>query len=473
MRYPFLAALMLLVLSSVSVSALSTIVVVPTNNKITNAEEAVFQVIITNNEAILQTYTLYGLEVAWSIDPEDRRFSLNQRQSKTTMVKVRPFGPFQPSSYSLKLYIDVAPGPDVVPTDRYVQDLPVILYPANPAEYLPALWVNVGVNEKILTPEPVSITLDLENRNPLNLTGLMIRIQSDMPEFRKEALVDILPLDKKTVEFKIQPNVFQPPRQYTLFFVFEREGQLVKVVEKQVEVMPFNPAFAVQREDKHSFLKQQVRLTVTNGGNVADTQDVKVPVSFLGSLFALGESQARTEQGQHYLVWSIPLSSNESTSISYTINYRIILYVIIGSLVLLIFYIIVHSPLRIRKTAEMTRGEEGTLSELKITLQVENLSRKPLQNILISDLVPGIANVQKSLELGTIKPLEIKPTRHGAKVVWTLAELDVQEHRIITYNIKAKLNILGRLSLPRATVEYTKGKNRHGKVYSNIFQIGP
>ena len=60
----------------------------------------------------------------------------------------------------------------------------------------------------------------------------------------------------------------------------------------------------------------------------------------------------------------------------------------------------------------------------------------------------------------------------GAKVIWALAELDSHEHRLITYKVKAKLNILGTFSLPRAVVEFHKksGKKK-SKAFSNVYRL--
>ena len=60
----------------------------------------------------------------------------------------------------------------------------------------------------------------------------------------------------------------------------------------------------------------------------------------------------------------------------------------------------------------------------------------------------------------------------GTKVTWSLAELDSHEQRLISYKIKAKLNILGTFSLPRATVEFKRKKgSRLSKAYSNVFRL--
>ena len=147
---------------------------------------------------------------------------------------------------------------------------------------------------------------------------------------------------------------------------------------------------------------------------------------------------------------------------------------LLAAVILVIFYWLVRSPVMLIKKASTKKGTEaGALSEIKITLEVKNRSEKPLQNVLVSDIVPTIANVEKSLDLGTLKPKEIKHTKKGTIVVWSIAELDAEEHRLITYHVRAKLNILGTFSLPRATAEFTTSTGRKGKGYSNVFRLSP
>ncbi len=471
MRWKLLSALVLLVLFSSLAPAQSSIDVTPIDHEITVAEEASFEVKIINTENGTRVYTLYGLDAVWSVDVADRKFSLNPGQSKTTTVRVKPLGPFQPSTYTVKLYVDVSTPADATPVERYQRELTITLYPEHPVEYLPSLGVTVDMDEKISPRNPLSIKLFLENRNPLDLTSMNVRIESDIPEFMKEAVVDLPPRQQKTVEFSITPNPYQQPKEYTLFFVFEKNGETIKIIDKKVEILPLVPGFRLEPKEETIFLKKFTQLRITNEGNVLNTQQVKVPVSLLAALFTSGVDVG-SENTQFYLHWNLALRPNESTTLSYVTNYRILVYIALFLLLFGLFYLAVQSPLRLRKSAVTVKAEEdGALSELKVTLEVRNKTGRSLKNIVVTDIVPSIANVTKNLELGTLKPLEIKETHRGTKVSWSLAELDGHEHRIITYTLRAKLNILGTFSLPRATVEYGKRRGRTGKAYSNVFRL--
>lgn len=470
-KYFTLITIIFLILTASSVLASSTISTSAIKNHITTAEEASFKLSVTNNAEKTQSYRIYALELGWMVEPlpRDRTFDLAPGKTKTTTIKVRPVEDFNPGAYAPTLYIDSYLNDDY---ERNTASLKLYLSPEQPMDYLPAVTVEIDMDEKIDPNEPLSIKLFLDNRNPLDLANTKVKISSDIHEFRKEVTVDLPPLDKKTVEFAITPNAFQQPKEYILFFVLEREGQPFKVIEKRIEVLSLIPPFSKTVVDEAVFLKVFTELTVQNNGNVLNKQEVKHPVGLLGALFASGNIEIRSDDGQRYLVWEVELAPNESITLNYVINYRIIFYILLVIIIIGVFYWAVRSPIVISKKASTTRGgSDGTLSQIKITMEVRNRSRKSLKEVVITDLVPAIANVERSLELGTLKPNDIKHTKRGTKVTWKLAELDGLEHRMITYKVKAKLNILGTFSLPRAEVQYGKRKGKHGKAYSNIFRL--
>ncbi len=467
-------SIILLVLFSVFSLAETEITVTPIDNEITTAEQASFKLTITNNADENQVYNIYSLQSGqgWNVDVsplKDKSIELSPGKSHTTTVVATPLekGKLSPGIYTLYTTIQSDLG------EIYSKALKIYLSPAEPITYLPTIKVEVDMDEKINPTEPVSVKIFLENKNALDLTGLAVKIQSEIPEFAKEVTVDLLPLEKKTVELTIMPSKFQQPKEYVLFFVFEHKSETIKIVEKKIEIVSLLPKFEVTSSKDEAFLKTIDTLTIINTGNVRNSQLVKYPTSFLASLFSTNTGESISEDEERYFAWEMTLSPNESAILTIVTNYRLLLYLLIAILICGGFYLYVQSPVSIKKTAVTAKGSEnGTLSEIKITLEMSNRSNRNLKDVEVIDLVPEIANVEKSLELGTIKPIEIKHTKAGTKVIWSLAELEAHEHRIITYKLKAKLNILGVFSLPRATVEFKKkGSRRKSKAYSNTFRI--
>lgn len=460
-----------LILPLLHAASSASVSVVAEKDHITPSETALFRVVIKNTANSEQTYKLISYDKDWNVDfspSSDRQVSLASGQSHTITVKVSvsPTAVISPNSYAPILFVNSNTGEDKV-------SLPLTLWPDKPLDYLPLVKVTIDMNEKIVPNNAVSIKLFLENKNPLNLENLTVRLQSEMTEFNKELSVDLPPLEKKTVEFSVTPSATQQPKEYTLVFVLEKNGQVVKGVNKEVEVVSVISDFAVSVSQKTIFLKHFFELQFTNKGNVLNTQEVKYPTTFWSSLFTEGEGRTLAEEGKRYLAWQLTLAPGESTAVHFVVNYRLLFYLLLLIVFVGLFYWKVRSPVVLTKKAATThQREEGALSEIKITLELENRSSNPLKEVTVADVVPTIVNVERSLDLGTLRPKEITSTKQGTKVTWLLVELDAHEHRIITYKVRAKLNILGTFSLPRATVEYGKGKHRKGKAYSNVFRLG-
>ncbi len=468
----FLFSLFFLLLLFPHALAQAEILVAPVDNEITAKEEAVFEVSIRNGYGEERTFTLYNLDVIWSLTPEQAQFTLPAGGSKTQRVRVKPLGPFQPSKYLVKLHVDSSIGmAAATAAERTSADLPIILFPEEPVEYAPAVKVSVDLDERVSPEKPLSVKVSLQNKNPRDLSGLRLYIQSEMPEFAQEALLDLPPLEEKTVELTITPNPLQPPKTYTLFFTVDHQGQTVKVVQEELEILAYQPEFAVEKTEESIFLKKYLSLAVRNPGNVPQTQPVRVPISFSAALVT-SEMQIVKEGGQRYLTSEVTLEPGETVTISALTNYRLPLYALIIVVVLLLLYHILKSPLQVQKRATAHQGE---LSEIKVTLDVRNLSRKHIKEVRITDLVPSIANLEKGLQVGTITPHDIKHTAQGTKVHWLIAELEPQEHRLVTYSLKAKFNIVGTLSLPRATAEFKRegwlSRKGLGKTYSNMASV--
>lgn len=471
LRYFFLYVVLGVLLFSVSAFADSIVNVTPIKNEISPTEHASFSLTIFNKGSQTQKYSIYSLQSgqSWNVDPfplKDKIIELGAGQSYKTTIRAKTLQDLSPGIYFVYLTIQGDLG------DTYTEALKVYLKAKNPLDYLPTIKVTTDLIEKIDPTQPLAIKLFLENRNPLDLSDLKIRIETDIPEFQQEVAVDLPPLGKKTVEFSITPNPYTQPKDYTLFFVFESQGEAVKVVEQKIQILSILPPFEVVPSEERIYLKVFKTLTVRNAGNVRNTQIVKDPVSLWMLPLIRSEGRSIKEEGQRYLVWEVALNPNESVNIPLIINYRFIAYVLAALLLFGGFYFYVQSPLSVQKTAITARSDEGTLSEIKITLELKNHSKKPIRNVVVTDIIPGIANIDKSLELGTLKPQETKQTREGTKVTWSLMELDAHEHRLITYKIKAKLNILGTFSLPRASVEFQRKKGRSKKAYSNVFRLG-
>lgn len=470
----------LLIISLISIILLASFVLADTevsytviDNTITPNETASFELTITNNAEESQTYTLYSFASSqgWTMDPSplsDKVVEdIGPGESYTVTMKAQPLEELEPGVYSLSLQVEG----DIDGVTNVV--LKSYIYSSQPVSYSPSLDVQVDMDSVVETEETQSILVHLENNNPLNLSELELEIQCEIDEISKTHDVGLEGLESKTLEITYTLDAYQQPKEYPIYFVFKDGDDTIEVVEGSFEVETLVSPFEYTLEEETVFFKKFVAFTVTNEGNVENVQTFKYPVSIFNALFISSSSTVIEENGQKYLAWDMELAPGDNVVVNAEFNYRILAYLVLFFIAFMIFYWVVKSPIDVRKGVITTLGKEGALHELKIALEIRNKSKKTLHNLDVVDMIPGIANLEKSLELGTIKPEQVSPVGKGTKMVWNLPELEGKEHRIITYKIKTKLDVLGTFSLPRAVVEHKNKKGKVKKSYSNSFKIDP
>ncbi len=457
--------------------ALAEVVITPVSDHIAPKEKAYFDLKITNNLDNTQTYYLFSLELLqWNVEPlqlKDKVVTLFPGESYTAQIVVSAVKNFNPGIYYIGISVDGDQG------EKFEGKMKVYLSPVSPALYAPAVTPIFTIPEKINPQESLSVKLSLENRNSLNLSNMRIRVECDeAPEFNKVFAVGLNPLEKKEVDLALTPYRHQQPKDYILKFIFEYYGNDFKTVEKQVEVMTVVPTFTViEVQEEPVFFKYFRRFTVFNDGNVQNSQDVKYPTNLLEGILTLGEAKMIKEGGQRYLSWPVTLGPGESTLVYSVTDYRILFYLIVILVGFLVFYLYVRSPVVVKKTAmAVKKDSEGALSEIKVVIEVKNTSKNHLREAVVHDLIPAYATLLKMGDkeggVESAHPHKVAHVREGTRLSWVLNDLEGQEQRVMVYHLKAKLNILGGVSLPRSTVEFTRNKGRKGKAYSGVFHLG-
>ncbi len=471
--YIVLCMIFLITLSSFALAANSEVSLVTLENEISPDEAAEFTLYITNHADVAQTYTLYSFSSSqgWNVDPSPLSDNviedLSPGETYQTTISAQPTDDdLDAGIYYLTLEID---GDQ---EDSQSVSLKVYLgYSDAESQYLPSISVDIEMDTEIDPREVQTIILTMENGNSRNLSDLVLHVESDLEEFTLDIPVGLEPLETKTQEFTVTPNQFSQAKEYTLFFVFELDDETVKVVEQDIEIPAVLSDFAWTVSEEKSFLKKVQTFLVSNDGNVENTQEFRYAVGTFESLFVSSDASIIREEGQTYLMWDLQLEPGEEVEIIASYSYRIVFYLLIAFLLIVIFYYIVRLPVSVRKKALTVVGNSDGLSEIKVLLEVKNKRKYPVKDVTITDFVPGIANIEKSIELGTLRPHKVKSGSQGNKIEWQLSELDGLEQRIISYKIKAKLNILGPFRLPRAFVQFVDKRGKVQKAYSNMFRL--
>jgi hypothetical protein len=468
-----LVSILFLVLLSSVVIATSQVVVEAGDNRINLGQRATYNITITNNREVDQTYDFFSSSngLGWSVvtrPRSDATVTVGGLETRSVEFIVEPIDTFSPGIYLVGMDITSNYG------EVYNEQLRVYLGAGGSQEYLPSLRTTIDWDDNVDARETQTIRVVVDNLNPLDLSGTILKVISDIPSLNMEQTVDLKPNSKKTVEFTANIDDTQQPKKYVVFFQFEHGGEVIKVVDKQIEILPLIIPFTKTVEEESSFLKTSRIVTFTNDGNVRNTQEVGYDVGLIGSLFTSSKpgSHIINTDGGRMLGWKIDLGAGEHVSIPMNTNYRIPLVVLVLLIIGVVLYVMYKNPLAITKSASNVVLHEGSLSGLKVTLVVKNLGAKPLRDVHITDEIPSITNIEKEVEMGTLKPTQMLRGRKGRVFVkWTLSELESKEERLISYKIRSTLNIVGTFTLARAKASFLVGGKKRMS-YSNSYRVG-
>ena len=272
-----------LVLLSSLVSAVTNVKIETVRDHIQFSEKALFNVTITNLGEISQHYEVFSRSsgIDWSLhtDPlRNKLLTLQPKESRTIQVVVEPVEKFAPSVYLVSLNIESQEG------ERYERSLRIYMGPNTPQDYLPSIRPYVNMNDNIDPREIQSVQVFVENLNPRDLTGMVVKVISDIPQFNTEHVIDLKPSEQKTFDFTFQPSQTQQPKDYIIFFQFEHDGEIIKIMDKKVKVIPLILNFTQASQEQKGFLSSQKAITFTNPGNVRNTQTMKIPVGLFQSI---------------------------------------------------------------------------------------------------------------------------------------------------------------------------------------------
>jgi len=455
MKYiPIILCLLLCAVSALAID----VDVNPVQDVITSTEIAKFNLDITN-ERIADEFRLYYSGVEWDVRPAT--FSLNSQETLIHYIEARP------------LYVN--PGQHAIPItlksistgDIEMVNLIVNVRTPESSSYQPSVGIGITMEDKITPDQNLEIELILSNRNPRDLEGLEVNVDSAV--FSYTETIDLGPTtltNRSThaidLDFDI-PNTLAP-QSVPVIFSLVYENETVGLQQRSIIVENYAPAFEKKIETIDGFLKDTEVITVQNNGNIQRVDSYKIPLPLFKGLFSTENPDASvlTEDGKRFLYWEFDLAAGESSEVRVSTNYRIfvLLLLIIGLSFTL--YFILRSPLNINKTAQVIATQEGGISMLKVMITLRNISGKSVTSLKIYDRIPHLADYFKEEHIGSLPPDSVQRNEQkGTLLKYVIAELEPFEERIITYKIQTQLNILGGVTLPEIVGRFVSAGGRH------------
>ncbi len=437
-------------------------------------ETAVYTFVVsTEGRSSEKAELLLTLDSKWSFETNPLSylsgFTVSGLEETTFDFIITPTSPYLSSGkYAIQIPIRSETG------EEEVADL--ILYIKNPEAltgYLPSLNFLLDAQEQVDPRQIQKVKLDIENKNPLDVGELTVQLKSDLYNGTKTATVG--PLGTASVLFEITYDAQQPPAEDLLVITVFMGEKAFTPIRKQIEIIPYAEIVEIQYPTKSFLFKTTQTTEYTNKGNSDIIKELTFATSEFEQYFTEGDPEGEIveKQGLLYYQTNVTLSVDVPVLVTYSVNYRPILYAILLLAGAIWLYYVFRSPIVVKKEIMTLHTNKEGQTKLKILLHIKNRSMKLIDDMDVIDKIPAVAEIEKHFELGTMKPEKIlKHEKAGTVLQWHIPHVEAYEERIITYKVSSIYQIVGDYKLPAAVVRFKNKQQQAVKVVSNTVKVG-
>lgn len=470
-----LACIILFLLSS-AVNAAFDVEITAVNTDVSPSGQGIFEVKILNKEPREDIFILSISDISWSVlsEPLSDYFSgmkIGAHSIKKTTLRLSHAADLNFGAYKLALKIISSKTPD-----SKTEYLTINLIPPTPVilDYLAAVSRIVEIPAKIDPRQEFEIKINLVNRNPKNITSMLIKIRTKNNLLSKDVRTELAPLGKQIIRESFKLDSLTPPQEDMLIVSLIVEGNVLQPeIEEKFEIVGYGELVEQESKTKKSFLKIVEETTYFNDGNINALKTIEIETSAFKKIFTKTwpKSFTITREGKRYMAWQLSLEPQQSMTIKVQRSYRGLFLFCVLVIIIAVAYYVFRSPVSVKKEATVIGLREGGISEMRVLLHVKNRSKKAFEKITIIDRVPKIAELEKIFDAGTLHPTKIFQHKQGTVMKWEIDSLDKYEERMFSYRIKSKLSILGAFNLPTAIARFHDSKGKKFITKSNKARI--
>ncbi len=433
----------------------------PIQDIITRNEYGQYYLYVTNNKFKTNQISIKYLTDDWRIKAEPELFELKPAERQIIKLSLYPLESAKPGVYAISLILWSE-------TDAKIE----LEYPVKIVYVAQNQLVATNFDSNIVDPTKKENILSINFRNNHNRDLKNLNIEFTSPAFSYSFPFTIKANEEKTISVLVKAEPVEDG-SYPVDISFYKDGILIAKNEASVVVTPFSD-FKEETAIEKDFLIRKKTITASNNGNTPIKKQIVDKLTLFQKLFTDIEPQASlSREGNIYtLSWELALKPNETIKIELTTNYRTLASAIVAIIILVIlYYVYLSKDIVLKKKILTIRGDKETISNIKILLVVKNRGNALLKEIKVLDKLPMLlAPIE---DYGALKPSRIKRGEKGIAMIWEIPSLAPSEEVVISYTVRAKLDIVGQLLLPRASASYLDEKSQTMGVHSNKLTLLP
>lgn len=411
-------------------------------------QAASYTVHLTNDDDQDVTVTIKSIDLAWQMDKDSTSYEVDAGETYDVVVTYTSINPTPaPTRYGLNFQASTK-------ETKETKLLPVLI-----VDYKDTLEPSFSSLPVIDPRRSTIVKLLLTNKHNILLEDIEVTLKSEF--FEETQTVTLQGKEQRELEFPITLDPETIEGEYTLNAIAHLGDKELLDQEFLYSIGKYsNVREIVQPEE--GFLLTGARITQTNEGNAVVSETYSEDFGLLSYYFTSFQPEPTSvvkTDGRYNVVWNYNLAPGESLIIDHTTNYRKpILFTLLILAALVAFYFFSKKYLEVDKRVLVLHTTQGGMAIMKVVIAVRNPGKTTIRTVSVMDKVPH--NIKAPTDFGIIKPVHVKSTPEGMRIIWELPSLKPGEEKTLTYKIESKMNLSQQFTLPGAAAKFMSGAKK-------------
>jgi len=400
---------------------------------------------LNNNDNQDLEITVKAVDLNWILDQEGEEFTLSPGQSKDVEVSFSPLPEerIKPGSYGINLQVNTQ-------TTRLERILP-----AKVLAYNAVLDVDFSTPAQIDPRRGAILRLLVNNKHKVDLDDINVELSSQHLHFTRTLTLG--KQESSELEFPVSLDPETVRGDYTVNVKVTLGSNTLVDKALSYTIQEYEDLKEVSMPQQGFLLGGEV-ITQTNEGNTPVTNTIARQFNWLSYKFTSFDTipTRLVKNDEGFLAeWDLTVEPQESVSVSYTINYRMLFLIILLIIAALVVYHVFRkrNAVIIDKRVLAMHTETGSVRVVKIVINVRNRGNTLINNLRVVDRVPNA--IKAPTQYGILKPMTVKAAPEGTTMVWDFHSIRPREEKVISYRLEGKIHVIGKLLLSPAVAKYT------------------
>ncbi len=415
-------------------------------------EEFIFEVTVENTKNVTEVLRFYAPTTYWEwvFRHEPQVIKVEPESTKTFDLFLEAYDDKEKGNYAVTLEMVSINHSEI--SEEYSFNVEVL-------DYYDVINVDLELPTTFKSGQSNLFRVSLEKEYDYDIPNISVKLKSDY--FDEFIEVGVLGSDRITNEILIDFDGEVEVGENEIEVLVFRGNKLV--VEK-TEMINIAASGDVQEigTPENGFLFYKDTIERVNNKNAVSYETLTKKLTYFQKLFtSFSEEPASVvkEEGEYLYTWEFSLDPGEGKVIHIETDYREFFYGAIGAIILIwLLYWYFKKDLMLMKRITSVQHSQDNVSTINVLLLLKNKSMRKVKNVKLMD---GMANVvERPSEFGSVKPTRVLRSVSGTKMLWDIPVIEPGAEIAISYTVKSKAKIIGRLQVPVAMVKYMKSGRR-------------